>query len=188
MEDYMDATSLLTSLVSASNIKNISTASNASTTDVKNVLTQAIPALIQGASAQASGDSAEGFQHALEEHSKDKSKTLDIEDGAKIISHLLGSKASSTTNSIAKASGVAKSSVSSILAAAAPLFMSLLGKQTSGNSGSALASIIGGLSSTSNLTGILGNLLGGGTSSSSSSNSGKDSGGGLLGGLMGLLK
>ncbi|MEE3313446.1 MAG: DUF937 domain-containing protein [Treponema sp.] len=198
----MDVNSLLTGLVSASNIKKISTASEASTTDVKNVLAQAVPVLIQGAASQAKGSTASGFEQALSDHASDKSKTLNMEDGAKIISHLLGSKASSTTGAIAKAAGVTKASATSILSAAAPLFMSLLGQQTSGTSGNALGSLLGGLTSNLNVGSLLGNLLGAASAStSSSSTSGKkkdkkdkkdskeESGAGnLLNGIMGLLK
>ncbi len=198
----MDVTSLLTGLASASNIKNIGKAADASPDDVKNVLAQAVPALLQGAAAQTKGDSAAGFEQALSDHAKDKGKTLNLEDGAKIISHLLGSKASSTTGAIAKAAGVTKASATSILAAAAPLFMSLLGQQTSGTSGNALGSLLGGLTSNVNVGSLLGNLLGGssGGASSASSAGKKDdkkdkkdkkdesAAGNLLGGLMGLLK
>ena len=205
----MDVNTLLTGLVSASNIKKISTASEASTTDVKNVLAQAVPVLIQGAASQAKGSTASGFEQALSDHASDKSKTLNMEDGAKIISHLLGSKASSTTGAIAKAAGVTKASATSILSAAAPLFMSLLGQQTSGTSGNALGSLLGGLTSNLNVGSLLGNLLGAGSASSStasastssSSTSGKTTdkkdkkdskevsgAGNLLNGIMGLLK
>ena len=192
----MDVTSLLTSLVSTSNIKKISTASEASTTDVKNVLTQAVPLLIQGAANQSKGSTAEGFEQALSDHAKDKSKTLNLEDGSKIISHLLGSKSSTTVGSIAKAAGVTKASASSILSAAAPLFMSLLGQQTSGTSGNALTSLLGGLTSNVNMGSLLGSLLGGtaNNAETNSSNGKKDdkkeesAAGNLLGGLMGLLK
>ena len=194
----MDVTSLLTGLASASNIKNIGKAADASPDDVKNVLAQAVPALLQGAAAQTKGDSAAGFEQALSDHAKDKGKTLNLEDGAKIISHLLGSKASSTTGAIAKAAGVTKASATSILAAAAPLFMSLLGQQTSGTSGNALGSLLGGLTSNVNVGSLLGNLLGGASSASSAGKKDdkkdkkdkkdESAAGNLLGGLMGLLK
>lgn len=201
----MDVNSLLTGLVSASNIKKISTASESSTADVKNVLAQAVPVLIQGAASQAKGSTASGFEQALSDHASDKSKTLNMEDGAKIITHLLGSKASATTGAIAKAAGVTKASATSILSAAAPLFMSLLGQQTSGTSGNALGSLLGGLTSNLNVGSLLGNLLGGGSASASTSSTSSTSGkkkdkkdkkdgkeesgaGNLLNGIMGLLK
>ena len=194
----MDATSLLTGLLSASNIKNISKASDVSTTDVKSVLTQAVPALLEGAVSQANSSGAEGFATALKNHAGDDSKkALDLADGAKIVTHLLRSKKTSTTNAIAKSTGVAKSSVTSILSAVAPLFMSLLGQQTNGTQTNALGSLLGGLTSNINLGSVLGGLLGGGSSAKpdssakpgSSSKPASGSGAGnLLNGLMGLFK
>lgn len=192
----MDASSLLSGLVSASNLKKIGTASGASSADVKNVLGQALPVLLQSASGQATGATAAGFTQALADHAKAKTSTIDIDDGAKIISHLLGKKESTTTTQIAKAAGVTKANASSILSAAAPLFMNLLGKQTDGASGSALSGLLGGLVSNIDLGSLLGGLLGGGSAASSSTSTGKkkkktessSTGSSLLNGVMNLLK
>ena len=189
----MDASTLLSGLVSASNVKKIGTASGASSADVKNVLGQALPVLLQSASGQATGSTAAGFTQALADHAKAKTSSIDIADGAKIISHLLGKKESTTTTQIAKAAGVTKDSASSILSAAAPLFMNLLGKQTDGASGNALTSLLGGLVSNIDVGSLLGGLLSG--SSSSSSTTGKkkkktdsSAASGIGNALMGLLK
>ena len=161
--------SILTALLSASNIKNIGKEANASTADVKKVLTNAIPSLLQGASAQASGAATSaGFLQALASHAADKPGAIDLSDGAKILSHLLGSSMTSTTNSIAKESGVDKSTVKSILSAAAPLLLSVLGQQTNAGSSnsSAVAALLGSVVS-SNMGGLLTGLLGGGSTASS---------------------
>jgi len=55
---------------------------------------------------------------------------VDMEDGAKIIGHLLGSKTSSATKKVSKSSGASAKNTEKILAAAAPLLMSLLGQET----------------------------------------------------------
>lgn len=193
-----DATSsILTALLSSSNIKSIGKEAGASTAEVKKVLTSAVPSLLQGASAQASGAStAAGFLQALSSHASDKAGTIDLSDGTKILSHLLGSKKTSTTNAVAKESGVDKSKVGSILAAAAPLLLSVLGQQTNAGSSnsSAVASLLSGVVS-SNMSGLLSGLLGGGSSSASSGtvkpgasgSSGSDLAGvaaGLLGSLL----
>ena len=104
----MDASTLLSGLVSASNVKKIGTASGASSADVKNVLGQALPVLLQSASGQATGSTAAGFTQALADHASAKTSSIDMADGAKIISHLLGKKESTTTTQIAKAAGVTK--------------------------------------------------------------------------------
>ncbi len=170
----MDASSILTAMLSTSNIKNIGKASGASTDQVKSVLTSALPTLLSGASTQANtASTAAGFLQALTSHAGDSASKIDLGDGAKILSHLLGSSQAKNTTSIAKASGVEKSTVTSILAAAAPLLLSVLGKQSndSGVSGNALGSLLGGLTAGnmgSLLTGLLGGTSSSGTSSSSS--------------------
>lgn len=162
-----DATSsILTALLSSSNIKSIGKETKASSADVKKVLSSALPALLQGASAQASGASTSaGFVQALSSHSSDPAGKIDLSDGAKILSHLLGSKTTSTTNAIAKESGVDKATTKSILSAAAPLLLSVLGQQTNASSSNsnAIAALLGSVVS-SNLGGILSGLLGSGSS------------------------
>jgi hypothetical protein len=196
----MDASAILNTLVSKQSLSGIGKAAGTSTANVSNVLQAALPSLLQGASTQANtASTASGFAEALSSHSKDDTsnvssflKHVDMEDGAKIISHLLTAK---QTSQIAKDSGVDKATTTNILSAVAPLFMSILGQQTSGNSGNALGAILGSLTQNINVTSLLGSLLGAGSSSnkpsshkpsSSQSNSGKT--GSLLSGLMGLLK
>ncbi|HBG65487.1 MAG TPA: hypothetical protein DDW78_03340 [Treponema sp.] len=199
-EEYtMDISSILTPLLSSSSVNGIGKAADASASDVKNVLAQAVPVLLQAASKQTSGASGKGFEQALAEHAKDDTsniasflKNVDVSDGAKIISHLLGSSSSATTKSISKASGVDSKTTASILAAAAPLFMSLLGQASGGQSGSQLTSLLGGLVGNTNVTSLLGSLLGGTSSSAaaSSSSSGKPSASStasVVGGLLSSL-
>ena len=180
--------SILSSLLSSSNIKNIGKAADASTDDVKSVLTNAVPALLQGASAQASNKStAEGFLQAITNHANDKSDSIDVADGAKIISHLLGSTEKKETTAVAKASGVSSGTTKSILSAAAPLLLNVLGNQTNASSSNsnAIASLLSSVVS-NNMGSILTGLLGG--SSSSSSSSGKKKTSSLAGILGNLLK
>ena len=54
---------------------------------------------------------------------------IDLEDGAKIIGHLLGAEKSDVTKKVAKKTGVSDDKTAMILAAAGPLLMSLLGQQ-----------------------------------------------------------
>ena len=194
----MDASSILTALLSSSNIKNIGKAADASSDDVKSVLTSALPTLLSGASSQAStASTAAGFLQAITSHAGDSSSKIDIGDGAKILSHLLGSSQTKTTNAVAKASGVEKSTVSSILAAAAPILLSVLGKQQkdSGMNIASIGSLLGGLTSSGNMGSLLTGLLGGGSTSSSSSkpskkdekSDGLSQAASLLGGLGSLL-
>lgn len=133
----MDLKKLTSTLLGADSIKELSSLTGASKTEVGNVLTEALPALLGGAKEQAKSEStALGFAEALAQHAKDDTGNLagflskvDLGDGAKIIGHLLGSDTDSVTKAVAKKTGVSASKISNILSAIAPLLMSLLGKQ-----------------------------------------------------------
>ena len=134
----MDLSSVMTTLLSSDSVKNLSKKTGSSQSDVTSVLTAALPLLLDGANSQAKDEStAESFTKALLQHSEDDTSDLssflgnvDMEDGAKIIGHLLGSSTESTTKKLSKSSGTSSDSTAQILSAAAPLLMSLLGQET----------------------------------------------------------
>ncbi len=134
----MDLSSIMTTLLSSDSVSGLSKKTGASKNEVTNVLTSALPMLLQGARSQADDEeTAAGFEKALEDHSKDDTSNLlsfmngvDLEDGAKIIGHLLGGNASSTTKKVSKSSGASTDSTAQIMSAAAPLLMSLLGQSS----------------------------------------------------------
>lgn len=168
-EKAMDTSSILSTLLSASSIKGISKTTGTDTDTVTTILSQAVPALLTGANKQATNSkTAESFAQALTEHAQDNTsnvgtflKNVDLNDGAKIIQHLLGSSTASTTKSISKAANTDAETTSSVLSAAAPLLMSLLGKSAGSNTSSdALSSLIGGLMKNVSVTDLLGGLLG----------------------------
>ena len=71
-----------------------------------------------------------------------------LQDGNKILGHVLGSKQQNVTNALSQKSGVDANSVAQILQVAAPLLLGLLGKQSrqqSVSSQSGLESMLGGL-------------------------------------------
>ena len=133
----MDLKKLTSTLLSSDSIKGLSNLTGASKNEVSSVLTEALPALLSGANGQAKdAGTAKGFADALAQHAKDDTGNLagflgnvDLVDGAKIIGHLLGSDQDGVTKSVAKKTGVSASKIGQILAAIAPLLMSLLGKQ-----------------------------------------------------------
>lgn len=133
----MDLQKLTSTLLSSDAINGLSKRSGASTSEVKKVLGQALPALLGGADEQAKGaDTSAGFAAALSSHAKSNTLDLsdflgnvDLEDGSKIIGHLLGGSTDKTTKTVAKKAGVSNSKTSTIMSAAAPLLMSLLGQQ-----------------------------------------------------------
>ena len=169
----MDISNIVGTLMSSDSLKNIGKAAGTGTSDVKNVLSAAIPTLISGAKTQ-SEDESTGFAAALLSHGKDDTSDLssflgkvDLKDGGKIIGHLLGKNADKEIGEIATRANVAKKDTKNILSAVAPLLMSLLGKQASSDAKEDSASGIGAVASLflknadvgSLLGGILGNLL-----------------------------
>lgn len=207
----MDMNSLVSTLLSTSSVNGISQSANTSKKDAQNVLNAALPLLLNGAKAQSqSSATADSFANALLSHGQADVSNLssflqgvDLTDGSKIVNHLLGGNKSAVAD-IAKQAGVSTRDTGNILAAAAPLLMSLLGQQAgSGNSG-ANASLVGAMASSllGNLDvgSLLGGLLGGGeTTTTTTTTNGKkkkkpangqnnSNGGGILGALLNLLR
>ncbi len=190
----MDIQSLLGQLLSSDSLQGLSQASGASAADVQSVLTQALPALLGGAQKQAeSNDTAEGFTKALSDHAKADTSdlgsflgNLDLEDGAKIIGHLLGSEKESTTKSVAKSAGVSQKKTGNILSSVGPLLMTLLGQQAESDDkkDSGVGDLMGSLLGNVDVGSLLVGMLGGSTTTKKSGGLG-----GLLGGLLkGLFK
>lgn len=206
----MDLTKLAGTLLSSDSISGLSNLTGASNKDVSNVLAQALPALLSGANSQAKDkDTAESFATALSDHAKDDTKDLskflgnvDLTDGTKILTHLLGSDKDNVIGNIAKSTGVSKKDTNSIVSAIAPLLLSLLGQQTEedDDKDTGAAGLVGALLENVDVADLLTGLLTDNSSSSSSSSSGKkktnkkkkassDNSGNLLGSIIGgLLK
>lgn len=188
----MDLQKLAGTLLSSDSVKGLSKLSGVSSKNVKNILSEALPSLLNGADAQAkNSDTTESFAAALTQHAKSDTgnlagflKNVDLSDGAKIIGHLLGSDSDSTTAKVAKKAGVSTSKTNTVLSAAAPLLMSLLGKQAEEDDGkdSGVADLMGSLLSNVDIGDVLTGLLGGNNSGS------KPSGSNLLSGLLKLFK
>ncbi len=197
----MDITSLMQTLLSKDSLENIESVTGASEKQVKNVLTSALPSLLNGAQAQATNqDTAEGFVGALADHAKVDTNDissffngLDLTDGGKIVGHLLGDSRAETTEKAASSAGVSTTKSGNILSAAAPLLMSLLGQQTASSSESNNASGIGGLMGSLlgnvDLGSLLGGLLGSGSSETSTAQQAEkeESSGGFFSNLFGSL-
>lgn len=129
--------SVLTQLLNSDVLKGISSATGVSDEEVTKVLIQALPQLLDGANSQAKDEkTVDSFAQALESHAqKDTSnlmsffKNVDLTDGTKIVNHLLGNS-DTASEKIAKKSGTSKKATLGVLAAAAPLLMSLVGQAT----------------------------------------------------------
>lgn len=204
----MDQKTLVNTLMGDQALESVSRMSGASTQQVQQVLSAALPSLLQGARQQV-GNS--GFAAALADHAKDDTADLggffshvDMTDGGKIVGHLLGDQAADTAEEAAERAGLSTAQTAKIIALAAPLLMSLLGQQSSQSSSGAagLTSLLGGLlggsgsgnSTAGALGGVLLNLLGSQTQTTSTgkkkkkkptqSNQSAD----LLGSFLDLLK
>lgn len=136
----LDLTSIASTVLGSGSLDGIISKTGASKKDVSSVLGEALPLLLQGAGKQSTGSTANAFAQALEQHASNSTsnlssffKNVDINDGAKIVSHLLGSNTSSVSKEIAKKLNIDEKQVSSILSTAAPLLMSLLGKKATEN-------------------------------------------------------
>lgn len=204
----MDQKTLMNTLMGDAAIENVSRMSGASTQQVQQVLSAALPSLLQGARQQVGSS---GFAAALADHAKDDTADLggffshvDMTDGGKIVGHLLGDQAADTAAEAAERSGLTAAQTAKIIALAAPLLMSLLGQQSSQSSGGAagltslLGGLLGGSSGSGNTAGALGgvllNLLGSQTQTASTGKKKKKKTGqsgqtaDLLGSFLDLLK
>ncbi len=196
----MDLSKLAGTLLSSDSIKGLSNLTGTSSNDITNVLTNALPSLLSGASEQAkNADTAESFANAIAQHAKDDTSNLgsflgnvDLADGAKIISHLLGSGKEETVKKAAKASGVSENKTADILSAIAPMLLSLLGKQADEDDDkeSGVGSLVGSLLDNVDVGSLLTGLISTNTSESSSGKKDKKkAAGGIIGGILsGLLK
>lgn len=166
----MDISSIMGTILGSESIENVARKTGASKKDVTSVLTSALPQLLNGANKQSTdSDTAESFAGALNQHAKDDTSNIasffskvDLADGAKIVGHLLGGN----SGSVASSSGVSADNSNNIMSAAAPLLMSLLGKQTQSSSNnqtnaSNVGGLIGGLLGKTDIVGLAGSLLGG---------------------------
>lgn len=173
----MDLTSLMTALLSDNTLGQVSKKSGVDASDVVSVVAAALPALLQGANAQAqNAETAESFHEAVTEHAKKDPKKVDEKEGEKIVNHLLGAKAEETEKALAKKTGLSKAQIALILAALAPVVMNMLGSETTSqnsNNSSATANILSSLlggSSSSATNAVLGSVLGSVLSSAVGSN------------------
>lgn len=160
---------ILKSLVNADTLKEIGKLAGVDSNDVSSVLVSALPSLLQGASKQTSGKTAESFVTALAEHATNDTsnlssffKNVDLTDGAKIVSHLVGNS-DTTASKISKETGIDAKTVTKILSAAAPLLMSLLGKQSKADNktdASSTLNLASQLLGSVDVSGIASSLLG----------------------------
>ncbi len=196
----------LSRLLSGDAVSAFSKASGSSPVEVKKVLATAIPVMLTGMQKNsATEDGEHSLEKAVKDHAKDDItdigafiKGADQKDGAKILSHVLGSEKDEIENLVATRAGVPAKNTGTILALVAPLLLSMLGQSNNNNSGgitSILGTLLGGGAQQSNsnqglggslLTSLAGSLLGGsGAAAPSQPSSGNSLAGGLLTSIFG---
>jgi hypothetical protein len=129
--------SILSTLLSSGSLGALSDLSGAGKDQVQKVLSEAVPTLVKGMKKNASTEDGEkSLSSALSSHAKDDTsditsflKNVDLEDGGKILSHILGGNKAKVESGIADKSGLSSNQTTTILAAAAPLLLSLLGNK-----------------------------------------------------------
>lgn len=152
---------VLNSPMGKSIISGVATQTNQSENKTQEVLTMALPVLMQAMRRNAATpQGAEGLLSALT--SKHDGGILDnlgslfgggvdsnvLDDGGKILGHVLGNKQSNVQNALSQKSGLDAGSIAQILKVAAPLLMGLLGsqaKQQNVNNQTGLEGMLGGL-------------------------------------------
>ena len=192
----MDISSLLGTLTNSESVNGLAQAANVSPDSARSILSSALPSLLSGAVSQSENEeTAEGFANALTQHAASDTSSLssflsgvDLKDGGKIISHLLGANTQSTVSAAAQNSGASEEQTANVLSAAAPLLMSLLGQQTGSQqaSGAGIGGIMSALMGTGDVTSLLSSLLGAPTVQDSAVKPQEKPGiGGILGKLFG---
>ena len=152
---------LLNSDLGKTIISGVSGQTNQPQNKTQDVLTMALPVLMQAMKRNASTpQGAEGLLSAL--NGKHDGSILDnlgglfgggvddnvINDGSKILGHVLGGKQQHVQQALGAKAGMDANSVAQILKVAAPLLMGLLGKQSrqqNVNNSSGIEGLLGGL-------------------------------------------
>ena len=116
-----------------------------------------MPMLLQGMQGQMKNEETKyGFMQALNDHSKQDTRDLrkavkdaDVDDGAKIVKHLLGAQEEEVAAKATKKSGLDTKTILKIMAILAPILMSKMGQtaktETARSSSGDMMKVVGGL-------------------------------------------
>ena len=116
-----------------------------------------MPMLLQGMQGQMKNEETKyGCMQALNDHSKQDTRDLrkavkdaDVDDGAKIVKHLLGAQEEEVAAKATKKSGLDTKTILKIMAILAPILMSKMGQtaktETARSSSGDMMKVVGGL-------------------------------------------
>ena len=123
---------LLKSMTSSSSLDTMSRRTGGSNDQMAALISLALPILLKALTENASTkDGAASLNEALSQHRETGSvaeqfETADMDDGAKILQHILGGNSSSVMNGLSRQSGLNNDQVGSALSALAPVLLSSL--------------------------------------------------------------
>lgn len=181
----LDISSLM-GMLSGDGISALGKSADAKSSQVSGVLDSALPLLLSGMKDNASTKAgAASLNKALKDHAKDDTadigsflQNVDLADGGKILTHILGDNKKTAVDGIAKKNGISSDQVTTILSSLAPLLLTKLGSSKADEEDD---------DDGAGLTDLLGSLLSGGTSTKKKSSSKKNSSASALGNLLGSL-
>nr|BFF40788.1 DUF937 domain-containing protein [Tenacibaculum mesophilum] len=154
---------LLNSETGKTIISGVAGSTGQDTNKTSSVLTMALPVLMKAMQRNATTpEGAESLKSALNKHDGGILDNLGdlfkggvnsdvLQDGGKILGHVLGNKQQGVEQVIGQKAGMDTGAVADILKTAAPILMGLLGKQSRQNN----------INNSNDLSGLLGGLLGG---------------------------
>ena len=143
----------LIDLLSGDVIESLAKSTGASKKDTSTVLATALPTLMESMASNASTkEGAKSLEKALNDHTSDDALStmlgkIDLEDGSKILGHILGNDSDSVKSTISKKTGVDSDLTSTILSSIDPLLLSALGseKKKSNTKADGLTDLLGSL-------------------------------------------
>ncbi len=153
----MDMETIMKMMLNSGALEQVSGMLNVDEKGAESAIESVLPMLLKGMQGQMKNqDTQFGFLQALLDHSKDDTddlkkavKNVDMNDGAKIVNHLLGAEQEEVAAAAKKKSGLDTKTILKIMAILAPILMSKMGKtaktETAKSEGSNMFNIVGGL-------------------------------------------
>ncbi len=152
----MDLNSIMKMMTSSDALGQVSSLAGISEKEAGSAMEEILPMLMKGMQGQATNKAtADSFLNALSAHGQaDTSdiasflQNVDMDDGAKIVNHLLGDSKEEAASRAKGVLGIDTGTILKIMAIAAPLLMSQMGKKAKDDAqqaNSSAGSILGGL-------------------------------------------
>ncbi|MBQ4426227.1 MAG: DUF937 domain-containing protein [Oscillospiraceae bacterium] len=153
----MDINQIIQALTSSEALSGIAGAASVDLEDAKSVIENAVSPMIRGAFGSADLSKLKTLLEGFSGSFGDAVKKIDLKEGAKLLSELLGSKESATVSEISRESGVEEGKTKNILSAAAPLVANILGTELKdGDIGALAVSLMKNISFTDLFGGLFG--------------------------------